>query len=238
MGASIKDYESREAFIHDLKLWHHDKNANNSEFIKLKSTDIDYSAELAELKNNLEIIKSTWNNQSIATIRKLIAESGNQQSLDILVGQDNDKVKAGIDINKSMYHVQQVDDNSVWYKFAQQYPIENPFVRLHVQFPGDVTQWHTGIFAPYHKLLPQTANMPIEEIGRDIGIRRILVAIEDWDWGHCFMFGAHVWNQWKAGEAIYWNYGVPHCAANMGFSPRISLSITGLIKENISSYIA
>ena len=237
MRPNIKDYDSREAFIRDLNIWHHDKFIKQNEFIRLKPTTIDYSSELVELKNKLELIKSTWNDQSIATIRKHVEKNGNKQSIDIMIGQDNDKVKAGLDINKSMYHVQEVDSDSIWYKIAQQYPFENPLVRLHVQFPGDVTQWHTDIFAPYHTLLPQTANMPIEEIGKDIGIRRILIAIEDWDWGHCFMFGANIWHQWKAGETIYWNYGVPHCAANMGFASRISLSITGLLNKDIKNYI-
>lgn len=236
MSVKITDYDSREQFIRDLKIWHHDKNLKNREFYKIKSTSLDFKNEITELKKDLEYIKVTWNNQSISSIRNHVENSGNEESLEVMRNQENDKIKAGIDIFKSMYHVKQVENNSIWVEIAKFYPLDNPLVRLHIQFPGDVTQWHTDIFAPFHNLLPSETNIKVDDIGKDMGVRRILIALDDWDWGQCFMFGADIWHQWKSGDAIYWDYGVPHCAANMGFTPRISLSITGILKSDINEY--
>lgn len=236
MSIDIRNYDSRNEFILDLKLWHHNKDLEQNEFVRLKPVSLNYSKELKDLKNNLEQVKKTWNDQSIATIRKHVTESGNEQSLQIIKNQENDKIKAGIELNKAMYHVNSVDKDSIWYKIAENYPLKSPMVRLHVQFPSDVTMWHTDIFAPYHNLLPISANLSPDEIGKDVKIRRILIALDDWDWGQCFMFGSDIWYKWKAGEAIFWNYGVPHCSANMGFTPRISMSITGILNSNIENF--
>jgi len=236
MSIDIRNYDSRNDFILDLKLWHHNKTLVQSEFINLQPVKIDYSKELNDIKENIDQVKKTWNDQSIASIRKHIENSGNEESLAVMKNQENDKLNSGISISKSMYHVSEVDKDSVWQRIGEQYPFINPLVRLHIQFPGDVTQWHTDIFAPFHNLLPNVADVKTEDIGKDLGIRRILIALEDWDWGQCFMFGADVWHQWHAGDVIFWNYGIPHCASNMGFTPRISLSVTGLLSDNINSY--
>lgn len=230
MKKTYKDFDSREQFLQSLGHWHYDKSVQPlCEFKKIASvTDIDYSKELAEIKKDLDIIKETWNNQSIQTIRKEVGKTTNAEfNLDVMTGQEQDKLQAGYDVKKAMYHVKKVEPNSVWETIGNQFGLENPLIRFHVQFPGDVTIWHTDIFAPHHDLLPTDVELNEQTVGHDLGLRRILIALEDWDWGQCFMFGAQTWSQWRAGDVIFWNFGTPHCAANMGFTPRISISVTG-----------
>jgi hypothetical protein len=229
MNKTYKDFDSREDFVQSLGHWHYDKTKiADHEFIKIGSVNLNYSKELAEIKDSLDNIKSSWNDQSIKTIRREVAKTKNSEfNIDVMTAQEQDKLKAGYDANKAMYHVKKVAAGSIWETIGQQFGLDNPLVRFHVQFPGDVTVWHTDIFAPHHELLPSSIDLNETTVGQDLGIRRILIALEDWDWGQCFMFGAQTWSQWQAGDVIYWKFGTPHCAANMGFTPRISISVTG-----------
>lgn len=235
------DFDSREKFVQSLGHWHYDKWAKNyNEYKKISQVDpAQYQQELAELKRQLDAVRKEWNNQSQIRIRQEVAKSKNSENnLAILAGQENDRLQAGYDPEKSMYHVRQAEPGSVWEHIGQQFGLSDSLTRLHVQFPGDVTAWHTDIFAPYHNLLPSASKNNDDQVGQDLGIRRIIVALEDWNWGQCFMFGAQTWNQWQAGDVVYWNFGVPHCAANMGFEPRICMSVTGIPTQKFLDLIS
>lgn len=239
MKKTYKDFDSREGFLENLGHWHYDKTRTaTNEFRKIDSVQIDYQAELAEIRQQLAQIRSTWNDQSIETIRREVAKTKHAEfNLDVMAGQEQDKLRAGYDIQKAMYHVKKVESGSVWEKIGNQFGLGNPLIRFHIQFPGDVTIWHTDIFAPHHDLLPSDTSMTEENVGQDLGLRRILIALEDWDWGQCFMFGAQTWSQWQAGDAIFWKFGTPHCAANMGFTPRISISVTGYETDQFNNIV-
>ncbi len=237
---TYQNFDSREEFVRSLGHWHYDKWAMpNGEFKKIHQIQPDlYHAELEKLKQMLDTVKDSWNNQSQLRIRQETAKSKDPETnLKILEGQENDRLRAGYGVEKSMYHVRQVEAGSVWEIIGQQFGLENSLIRLHVQFPGDVTAWHTDIFAPYHDLLPAPAEKNVETVGQDIGLRRIIIALEDWEWGQCFMFGAETWSQWRAGDVVYWNFGVPHCASNMGFAPRICMSVTGVPNQKFLDLI-
>lgn len=238
---TYQDYDSREEFVRSRGHWHYDKwSTGQREFKIIQQVDATlYQPELNQLKQNLDHIRESWNNQSQARIRQETAKSKDPDTnLKILSGQENDRLKAGYQPEKSMYHVRQAEPGSVWEKIGQQFGLENALIRLHVQFPGDVTVWHTDIFAPYHDLLPKPAEHNINTVGSDIGLRRIIIALEDWDWGQCFMFGSQTWSQWRAGDVVYWNFGVPHCAANMGFTSRICMSVTGIPNQYFNTLVA
>lgn len=231
---TYKDFNSREEFVQNLNHWHYDRWATNQQEFKVVA-NIDpavFQEELSKLKGQLDTIRETWNDQSQLRIRQEIAKTDSAElNLDILAGQENDRLQAGYHPEKSMYHVRRVADGSVWKQIGNQLGLENTLVRIHIQFPGDVTVWHTDIFAPYHDLLPDDPTNNPATVGQDIGIRRIIIALDDWDWGQCFMFGGQTWAQWHAGDVIYWPFGTPHCAANMGLSPRICMSVTGTHTE-------
>jgi len=239
MNKTYKQFDSREKFLESLGHWHYDKKlCADNEFKVITRIHTDYSEELFELKQQLEIVKTTWNDQSIKTIRRKVAQTTNAAiNLDIMSGQEQDKLRAGYHMDKAMYHVKKVDAGSIWERIGHQFGLENPLVRLHVQFPGDITVWHTDIFSPQHDLLPGEISVTEETVGQDMGFRRIIIALEDWDWGQCFMFGAKTWSQWQAGDTIYWKFGTPHCAANMGLSPRICMSVTGKLTAQFEKLI-
>ena len=230
---TIRDFTSREEFVRSLNLWHYDKNTSQREFTKISNVK-GFETELKNIRDNIDLIGRTWNNQSIEQIEAVVSNQG-AFDLEIMQGQKKDKLDAGYRLDQPMYRIRQCSNDSIFYSIAKDIGLDYPCARYHVQFPGEVTVFHTDIFSPAHEFLPDIVkNRPEEEIGLDNGIRRVLIALEDWDWGQILMFGTDTWKQWNAGDMIYWEYGVPHCASNMGYSPRISVSITGLVTEKFN----
>jgi hypothetical protein len=224
---TFRDFDSREEFVRHLNLWHYDKNSNKPEYTVIGQAT-GFQDELIDIKNNLEVIKTKWNNQSIDQIEKSVSADGSKQ-LEIMQGQKNDKLKAGYHPEQPMYRIHACPSHSVFYQLAKSLGLDSAYVRYHVQFPGEVTVFHTDIFSPSHEFLPNFGtNKDDLLVGKDNGIRRVIIAMEDWDWGQVFHFGSTGWTQWRSGDIIYWDFGVPHCTANMGYVPRISASITGL----------
>jgi len=53
--------------------------------------------------------------------------------------------------------------------------------------------------------------------------------LEDWKSGHYFEGMGNPVTQWRAGDAVEWDYDTPHMAANIGLEPRYTLQITGWV---------
>jgi len=228
---TFRDFDIRSEFIDYLGLY--EKNANTGpDFHKIANvSQNDYQLELDHIYRDIETIKETWNNQSIDQIEQSVSKKGPRQ-LEIMKGQKEEKLRAGYKPNQPMYRIKNCGPDSFFTHLAKQIGLEQALARYHVQFPGEVTAWHTDIYSPAHEFLSESAeDQSDESIGQDKNIRRILIALEDWRWGQFLQFGMSPWFDWKAGDMIYWKYGVPHGGANMGYVPRISVSITGLITD-------
>lgn len=227
-----RDFDSRDAFFHYLKLYHYDKSRDDKhEFTIMGQCHEDYSHELQWIHDNIETIKTTWNDQSPAQVQESVQKLG-QRAIEVSQAQHNDKVRAGYRMDAPMYRVNNVEEGSVFNRLGEALGLEYSLARWHVQFPGECTFWHVDIFHPAHKFLPPVAhNIPDEKVGHDVGIRRIMVMLEDWDWGQMMMFGKTPCVDWRAGDIVYWPYGMPHAMANCGFTPRISVSITGMATD-------
>lgn len=239
MTKTYKDFNSREEFTKSLNLYHYDRTRSDPDYSKIFTAEPSkFQNELLDLVKNINDIKKSWNNQSIQHIEESVSKKG-QRHLDIMQGQKTDKLAAGYRSDAPMYRINNCDANSYFYQLANCLGLERSLARYHVQFPGEVTVWHTDIFSPAHEFLAElVGDIPDEKIGQDNNIGRVLIALEDWDWGHMMVFGKTPWINWNAGDVIYWNYGVPHGSANMGFKPRISVSITGIITDKFRKAIA
>lgn len=225
---TYKDFETRTEFVNYLGLYHNNRHSLQPDFFKIFSVQPQYyQSELEEIFKNIQDVRDNWNNQSIDQIEQSVRKKG-QRQLDIMQAQKEEKLRAGYHPNAAMYRVKNCKPDSYFVQLAQELGLKHSLARFHLQFPGEVTAWHTDIFNPAHEFLDDSASeMPDSEVGADRNIRRILIALEDWDWGHIFSFGKTPWVNWDAGDVIFWDYGVPHGSANMGYRPRISVSITG-----------
>jgi hypothetical protein len=228
---TFRDFETRSEFINYLGLYQ--KNVNGvPDFHKIANVSLsDYQPELDQIHRDIETIRETWNDQSINQIEQSVSKKG-QRQLEIMKGQKNEKLLAGYKSDDPMYRINNCGPDSFFTHLSKQLGLDQGLARYHVQFPGEVTAWHTDIFSPAHEFLDESAeDQNDESVGRDKNIRRILIALEDWKWGQFLQFGMTPWLDWKAGDIIYWNYGVAHGGANMGYVPRISVSITGKITD-------
>lgn len=60
-------------------------------------------------------------------------------------------------------------------------------------------------------------------------IYRAIIFLEDWASGHYLEIDGEPITKWSAGDTVSWCYDTPHLAANMGYTPRYTLQITGHI---------
>jgi hypothetical protein len=231
---TFRDFSTRTKFVDYLGLYK--PNKDGKDLLQISSIKkSDYQYELEEILKNLDTVSRTWNNQSVNDIEKSVAKQGPRQ-LEVMEGQKNEKLQAGYTPDQPMFRIKLCEANSYFYQLAQEIGLEKSLARFHVQFPGEVTAWHTDIYSPAHEFLDQSAQDADDlSVGQDKNIRRVLIALENWQPGHMLMFGQTTWTNWKAGDVVYWEYGVPHGAANMGYTPRISVSITGRMTDKFTN---
>lgn len=85
--------------------------------------------------------------------------------------------------------------------------------------PGTVLPTHGDLYKKYIDLF----NLQ----GKEKSIRRAVVFLEDWQSGHYAEYAGKAYTGWQAGSTVEWEYDTPHMAANLGFTPRYTLQITG-----------
>lgn len=61
-------------------------------------------------------------------------------------------------------------------------------------------------------------------------IRRYILFLEDAEPGHFLQVGDHMYYNWPAGLCVGWKNDEWHLAANLGFSDRYTLQITGMLR--------
>lgn len=113
----------------------------------------------------------------------------------------------------------------VFKKMAAHFKLNNPLASIQSLLPGYMVPLHVDRYSSYNN--PESLDGKSETV-------RVIVALEDWDFGHYFLIGNSVWHQWKKGEAVVWKKGVLHATANVGKRPRHILTITGELNEESS----
>lgn len=230
MIKTYRDFRTRSEFIDYLDLYPNFPT-ERPDFVRLAQIPPEcFQQELEAILENINHVKQDWNNQSINDIEQSVATKG-QKQLDIMEAQRQEKLQAGYKREQPMYRIKNCEPGSYFNRFAENIGLESSHSRYHVQFPGEVTAWHTDIFSPTHEFIVGHDEQDDESVGKDRNIRRIMIALQPWQRGHFFQFGYTTWINWSAGDVIGWDYGVPHGSANMGYEPRISVSITGKITD-------
>lgn len=101
-------------------------------------------------------------------------------------------------------------------RIADSFGLDNAMARLHVQWPGQVWNLHLD---KLEKWMPADPSR----------VERYFVQLTDWEPGHFWSFGNFVWQNWRAGDAVTFDWlNVPHSTANAGHTPRVTLQVTGV----------
>ena len=145
------------------------------------------------------------------------------------------KIIAGPCVHENYYlsdeiasHCQDVCD-----KYGIEY--DTALIRLVAYLPGQILPWHhdnLGYWCRNNKDL----NPDIDAQMCDLGpIKRYLVMITDWRWGHVLQFQNSYFPRWKKGEVYDLPIPQPHCSANMGMRLKLTCSISGAMTNEIES---
>lgn len=104
--------------------------------------------------------------------------------------------------------------------------------RLIVYMPGHGIPWHRDtIDAWRNKFSHLHPDMTTNRC--DIGpIKRKLLMVTDWHWGQMVQLDNNVHSHWSSGDVFDIPLGQWHLSTNHGVKPKITVSLTGAIKEN------
>lgn len=114
----------------------------------------------------------------------------------------------------------------VFQQLADQFALDDSMCRIHVQYPGQVWNLHLD---KLEKWMPQDPNQVV----------RYFIQLTDWQQGHFWNYGNYSWQGWRAGSVSTFDWkNVPHCTANAGHTPRVTLQITGIKTEKTERFLS
>ena len=212
---SRSKYTSKWDYTLDVSRWHFDKWKVESDPYKVfMRVEGDWVNDLKDL--NFEIDVSTLNYGYKGTDHDPIIEN------DYLAwGYKNDMVQYG--------RTYKLPDSLI--RLGESLKLKHPDIRVHQQMPGQVAPIHVDTFCS-HPAMDQDPTLDVSEL------RRFVIQLTDWDWGHFWAFGNNTWSQWKAGDVVYFeSRDVIHCTANAGKEPRLTMTVTGWMTDETKNLI-
>ena len=96
-------------------------------------------------------------------------------------------------------------------------------ISLFIQMPGHTIWSHVDTYSSFIRRTKGPADYSV--------LRRYMVFVKDWDWGHFFHYGNHCFNQWQAGDCWDLRPGIYHGSANAGVNPKITIHWSGEIND-------
>lgn len=104
----------------------------------------------------------------------------------------------------------------VFQDLTDEFELSDKMIRIHVQYPGEMWNLHID---KLEKWCPENPTKVV----------RLFVQLTDWQPGQFWEFGNYHWNQWRAGDTVAFDWAnMPHCTANAGYHPRVTMQITGV----------
>ena len=98
--------------------------------------------------------------------------------------------------------------------------------RIHVQRPGEIWNLHIDKLSKWDPDHPEM-------------VMRIMIQLTDWQPGQFWQYGNYNYSQWRSGDVTTFDWAnIPHCTANAGFHPRVTLQLTGIRTAATMDYLA
>ena len=132
-----------------------------------------------------------------------------------LTAEENDLVRAGADPKLILTNLEYNLD-PVFHSMCDAIGLDGKQQRrIHVQFSGQVFTNHIDKLEKFNPSEPEK-------------IMRFMIMLRDWEPGHFMEYGNFIHKGWHAGDIYTFDWrNVPHCTANAGLSPRVSILYTG-----------
>ena len=108
---------------------------------------------------------------------------------------------------------------------ADRFALEDDMVRIHVQQPGQVWNYHLD---KLEKWCPDNPS----------SVLRIQLQLTDWLPGQFWNYGNYVHSMWRAGDVTTFDWqNIPHATANASHGPRVTLQVTGIKTDATEAYL-
>ena len=195
--------------------WHYDP--------MVKSTDYTYLGKIENINCSDILNKIEWNKEEYCTKLKSDDSDKGKNSFE---NQVNDPIRSVFnEHNTKFQRIFPENAHKIFHKIKDACNLDIANFQILKQDPGNVQPWHFDTYVERVK----TNKLSESERGK---IKRYLIFLEDWHWGHILQVGNNVISNWSAGEIITWNFGMYHLSSNAGFLPKHTMNITGMPNKN------
>ena len=218
MYKKIKNYKSLLSKIKFKKEWHFNPN--------IKSKDAKYLGRIKLTKDIIKgAIKSVDKTSFIPAVQLLKKDLINKNYEKTPIAWNKmDNIQVGYNASNTLFKQKYFfPDKKIpsWCKkMIKLSGLRNAYITVHMNPPGTINPWHHDTYQGILKKNKDPANS-IKNL------RRVLVFLEHWHWGHFLEIGNEVISHWKPGDAYTWPSSRYHLACNSGIKKRYILTITG-----------
>ena len=115
--------------------------------------------------------------------------------------------------------------HATFLKMCEIIGLKNAVNKIHVQMPGQVFLTHVD-------------NLSSQFNAPDCNIMRVVIMLTEWEHGHINQYDGEIYSNWKSGDihTFDWKH-TPHCSANAGHNPRISIITSGIISDRTKRFM-
>ena len=108
---------------------------------------------------------------------------------------------------------------------ADRFALDDVMVRIHVQQPGQVWNYHLDKLEKWNPENPDT-------------VLRVQIQLTDWQPGQFWNYGNYQHSMWRAGDVTTFDWqNIPHATANASHGPRVTLQVTGVRTAATDAYL-
>lgn len=142
-----------------------------------------------------------------------------------LAAEELDMTRAGIPTDMIITHLNWRMPDSLQ-QITDAFGLDKCMARIHVQLPGELWNLHIDKLSKWAPDAPES-------------IMRIMIQLADWQPGQFWEYGNYHYNQWRAGDVTTFDWvNMPHCTANAGYDPRVTLQLTGIRTARTLDFLA
>ncbi len=150
--------------------------------------------------------------------------AGKEQPAEALASEEYDLIRVGADPDMIITNLNWTLPDSLR-DCANNFALDDCMARIHVQWPGQVWTRHIDKLQKWSPTDPDS-------------VTRIMIQLTDWRPGQFWEWGNYHWNHWRAGDVVTFDWqNTPHCTANAGHHPRVTLQLTGRATEITREFI-
>jgi len=210
-----QDYTSSWQWTRERSKYHfdyHRRDQPGEYYFPLGRFQGDWSQDLADAASRQKST-ITWATRKYSPYYDQL--DGTRLQSEMLAQEENDLRDSGYDVDLALSDViEKPDIGPTLLKMYEFFALEDAWVRLHMQAPGQMFNLHID------KLYGRAEN-PDDVV-------RIVVMLADWEPGQFYQYGTLTVSHWRAGDVHTFDWpNVPHATANASRSVRPTMMMTG-----------